>query len=83
MVTNDAEFIGSILCIIMMWKCTDIQLVNHDALTYAGNLENMESVVDVSRSRFLKAIICNRDIVDGLLVYISLIPSLTSRLKAM
>jgi len=58
-VTGGAGFIGSAFVRLALEDST-IEIVNYDALTYAGNLENLEGVDD-SRHRFMHGDICDQD----------------------
>ena len=60
-VTGGAGFIGSAFVRLALEDST-IEIVNYDALTYAGNLENLEGVDD-SRHRFMHGDICDQDAV--------------------
>jgi dTDP-glucose 4,6-dehydratase len=53
-VTGGAGFIGSAFIRFLLHKYKDIQVVNYDALTYAGNLANLDSVKDDKRYQFIK-----------------------------
>ncbi len=66
LVTGGAGFIGSNFILYMLGKYKDIQIVNIDALTYAGNLENLKSVEGDSRYTFVQMNICDREGVSGL-----------------
>ncbi|MEC0174629.1 dTDP-glucose 4,6-dehydratase [Paenibacillus favisporus] len=44
LVTGGAGFIGSNFIIYMLQKYPELDIVNMDALTYAGNLENLSSI---------------------------------------
>ncbi len=56
LVTGGAGFIGSNFIHYMFGKYGDeIRIVNVDALTYAGNLENLKTVADRKNYRFVKA----------------------------
>ncbi|OZB93303.1 dTDP-glucose 4,6-dehydratase [Paenibacillus sp. XY044] len=44
LVTGGAGFIGSNFIVYMLQKYPDLEIINMDALTYAGNLENLSSV---------------------------------------
>lgn len=61
LVTGGAGFIGS--CFIRT-SIEKYNIVNIDALTYAGNLENLKSVETYPQYRFVKGNICNRDLLD-------------------
>ena len=52
-VTGGAGFIGSAFVRQVLGSTDDVQIVNFDALTYAGNLENLEGV-DGSRHAFIR-----------------------------
>ena len=61
-VTGGAGFIGSAFIRLILEETSDIEIVNYDALTYAGNLENLKDL-DAARHRFVKGDICNKDAV--------------------
>ena len=44
LVTGGAGFIGSNFVLYMLKQHPNYQIVNVDALTYAGNLENLTSI---------------------------------------
>jgi dTDP-glucose 4,6-dehydratase len=54
-VTGGAGFIGSHTVRLFVKKYPDYKIVNLDALTYAGNLENLRDVEDASNYYFEKA----------------------------
>jgi dTDP-glucose 4,6-dehydratase len=55
LVTGGAGFIGSNLVHVLADSRPEWQIVVLDALTYAGNLENIKSLLDNSRINFIKA----------------------------
>lgn len=55
LVTGGAGFIGSNFVLYMLDRHDDIQIINVDSLTYAGNLENLKSVENDGRYRFVRA----------------------------
>jgi dTDP-glucose 4,6-dehydratase len=57
LVTGGAGFIGSCFVRLAVQNPT-LEIVNVDALTYAGNLENLAPVADHPRYRFIKADLC-------------------------
>lgn len=61
-VTGGAGFIGSAFVRLVLQETTDVEIVDFDALTYAGNLENL-SGLDDSRHKFVKGDICDREAV--------------------
>ena len=64
LVTGGAGFIGSNFILYMLEKHSDIQIVNFDKLTYAGNLENLKSVENDPRYKFISGDICDREAVE-------------------
>lgn len=66
LVTGGAGFIGSNF--VLDWLVRhDEPIVNLDALTYAGNLENLAALATNSRHRFALGDICDRPRLDQLL----------------
>ena len=62
LVTGGAGFIGSNYIHYMFNKYgNDIKIINVDALTYAGNLENLKDIEDRDNYTFVKADICDND----------------------
>ncbi len=62
LVTGGAGFIGSNYIHYMFEKYGDeIRIINVDALTYAGNLENLKGVDERSNYSFVKADICDKE----------------------
>ncbi|MCP3774570.1 dTDP-glucose 4,6-dehydratase [Paenibacillus sp. MZ04-78.2] len=66
LVTGGAGFIGSNFVIYMLNKYPDYQIVNMDALTYAGNLENLTSIQNNPNYTFVKGDIADMQLVDEL-----------------
>lgn len=67
LVTGGAGFIGSNFIQWLLGASLDpIEIVNLDALTYAGNLENLASVEKDKRLHFVKGSITDKPLVDGL-----------------
>jgi len=58
-ITGGAGFIGSAFVRLILEENDDIKIVDFDALTYAGNLENLNGVDD-SRHTFVRGDICDR-----------------------
>lgn len=63
-VAGGAGFIGSNFINYMINKYRDIQIVCLDALTYAGNLENLESVKENTNFKFYRGNILDNDFLD-------------------
>ena len=66
LVTGGAGFIGSAV-IRHLINNTQHVVINVDKLTYAGNLESLDSVANNSRYHFVQADICNADIMAHIL----------------
>src|ERR1700684_4498407 len=66
LVTGGAGFIGSAFVRMCIGQ-TDWRVVNLDKLTYAGNLENLMSVAENPRYRFVHGDICDQALVDAAL----------------
>ena len=65
-VTGGAGFIGSAVCRYLVRE-TDAHVVNVDKLTYAANLRSLQAIANSPRYTFIKADICDRDAMDGIL----------------
>lgn len=61
LVTGGAGFIGSHLVRLLVNKYPHYRIVNFDALTYAGNLSNLEDVEQAPNYVFVKGDITDRD----------------------
>lgn len=58
-VTGGAGFIGSEFVHLVLRETSDVGIVNFDALTYAGNLENLKGA-DEARHKFVHGDICDK-----------------------
>ncbi len=67
LVTGGAGFIGCNFVHFMLAHDPDVRIVNLDALTYAGSLDNLEGLPDPSRHMFVHGDICDQALVDDLL----------------
>ena len=65
LVTGGAGFIGSNYVRYVLDEHSDVDVVNLDALTYAGNLENLAGLEDVPRYTFVKGDITSVDDVSA------------------
>ena len=61
-VTGGAGFIGSEFVRLVLNENSDVEIVNFDALTYAGNLDNLAGIKD-ARHKFVHGDICTREAV--------------------
>lgn len=66
LVTGGAGFIGSNFIHYMFKKHQDINIINLDSLTYAGNLENLKGIEKNPNYTFVKGDICDKSLVEGL-----------------
>lgn len=67
LVSGCAGFIGTTFVHYMLNRHTDIRIINLDALTYAGNLENLKDLEDDPRHIFVHGNICDAAIVAKLI----------------
>ena len=67
LVTGGAGFIGSNFIRFLLNEEPDVKIVNLDALTYAGSLENLRDLPDPSRYQFIHGSINDRSLIDQLL----------------
>ncbi|MBU0507820.1 dTDP-glucose 4,6-dehydratase [bacterium] len=61
LITGGAGFIGSNFVHYMLRRYPQLEIVNLDALTYAGNLANLADIEKDPRYTFVKGNICNLD----------------------
>jgi len=66
LVTGGAGFIGSNFVLYMIKNYPNYDIINVDALTYAGNLENLRSIEQHSKYSFVKADIAKRSELEPL-----------------
>ena len=70
LVTGGAGFIGSNYIHYMFKKYdNEIRIINVDALTYAGNLENLKDVEKRDNYTFVKANICDKEAIEKIFIY--------------
>jgi dTDP-glucose 4,6-dehydratase len=67
LITGGAGFIGSNFVRYLLQTEPDAWIVNLDALTYAGSMENLENLPAPQRHTFVQGNICNRSLVEELL----------------
>ncbi len=66
LITGGAGFIGSHVVRLFVTKYPDYKIVNLDALTYAGNLENLSDIDQLENYEFVKGDICDTDFINKL-----------------
>ncbi|HDR4894037.1 dTDP-glucose 4,6-dehydratase [Bacillus thuringiensis] len=66
LVTGGAGFIGSNFVRYMVKKYPEYNIVNLDSLTYAGNLENLKDIEELSNYKFVKGDIADRQFINQL-----------------
>ena len=67
LVTGGAGFIGSNFIHYLLRTNDEVSLVNLDALTYAGSLDNLKDIAADSRYTFVNGTILDRELVGNLL----------------
>lgn len=67
LVTGGAGFIGSCFVRHILKNRPDYKVVNLDALTYAGNIENLDDVKDNPNYTFVHGDICDKNLCLNLL----------------
>lgn len=68
LITGGAGFIGGNFVNYMVQKYPSYQIINLDALTYAGNLENVKEVENEPNYRFVKGDITDKNLIESLFV---------------
>src|SRR5512143_872877 len=67
LVTGGAGFIGSNFVRFLLEVDPRVHVVNLDALTYAGSLENLKDLPDAGRHTFVQGDICAPELVENLI----------------
>lgn len=68
LITGGAGFIGANFVQYLLDKKPELEVVVLDALTYAGNLKNLENTREHPDFNFIHGNICDQTLVEGLLV---------------
>jgi dTDP-glucose 4,6-dehydratase len=66
LITGGAGFIGGNFCHYMVDKYSNYSFVTLDSLTYAGNLETLESIMNKTNFKFVKGDITDRPFINQL-----------------
>ncbi len=67
LVTGGAGFIGSCFIRHILTKYKDYKIINLDALTYAGNIENLDDIRDNKNYTFIHGNICDKKLVRDII----------------
>ncbi len=67
LVTGGAGFIGCNFVRYLLLNEPDVRVINLDALTYAGSLENLADLPDPERHTFIQGDICDQRLTDELM----------------
>ncbi len=73
LITGGAGFIGSNFIHHILKTYPDYEIINLDALTYAGNLENLKEFESEARYTFIKGDICNKELVAELVSKVDIV----------
>lgn len=68
LITGGAGFIGSNFIKYILDKYDNYKIINLDALTYAGNLENLEEIESNSNYEFIKGSITDRKLIENIML---------------
>ena len=67
LITGGAGFIGANMVLYLLKKYTDVRIINLDALTYAGNMENLQQAEGDGRHVFVHGDVGDKALVARLL----------------
>ena len=73
LVTGGAGFIGSNYIRYLLKKHKDVEIINLDKLTYAGNLDNLKDIEENSRYTFIKGDICDEILVNQIMTGVDVV----------
>jgi dTDP-glucose 4,6-dehydratase len=78
LITGGAGFIGSHFVRYMLNKYPDYQVVNLDALTYAGNLDNLTDIADYPNYQFVKGDIADPETVERVMKDVDMVVNIAA-----
>ena len=67
LITGGAGFIGNHVVLLFVNKYPEYHIINLDKLTYAGNLANLRDIEEMPNYTFVKADICDYEVIKKLL----------------
>ena len=73
LVTGGCGFIGTNFIYYILDKYSDYEIINLDALTYAGNLDNLKKLENENRYVFIKGDICDKELVNNVVKDVDII----------
>jgi dTDP-glucose 4,6-dehydratase len=73
LVTGGAGFIGTNFIHYILEKYSEYKIINLDALTYAGNLDNLQSVENNPNYEFIQGDIVDKELVNELMERVDLV----------
>jgi dTDP-glucose 4,6-dehydratase len=73
LITGGAGFIGSCFIRYILNKYPDYKIINLDALTYAGNVENLNDVKNNPNYKFIHGNICDKKLVQKLIKNVDIV----------
>ncbi|MFQ5823187.1 MAG: dTDP-glucose 4,6-dehydratase [bacterium] len=73
LVTGGAGFIGSNYIRFMLNKYKEVEIINLDKLTYAGNLDNLKDIENNPRYKFIKGDICDEKLINDIMPQIDVV----------
>lgn len=68
LITGGAGFIGAHVVRLFVKEYHEYKIINLDSLTYAGNLENLNEIKEKSNYKFIKADICDFELIKKIFI---------------